>query len=89
MSLAKALVQVVQWMLKTRGISLCRCAPGLVQGAWPRTRVCAGPPVLQTVSLCRPLVLGEAAGASMLFCTSCGASVQQSHRPGKGLAGPL
>eukprot|EP00959_Pyramimonas_sp_CCMP1952_P115994 2424905-Pyramimonas_sp.AAC.1 len=33
-------------------------------------------------------VVGDVSGAPVLFCISCGASVQHSHRPGKGLAGP-
>eukprot|EP00959_Pyramimonas_sp_CCMP1952_P421026 8819511-Pyramimonas_sp.AAC.1 len=34
-------------------------------------------------------VIGDDAGAPVLFCISCGASAQHSHRPGKGLAGPV
>eukprot|EP00959_Pyramimonas_sp_CCMP1952_P354882 7433985-Pyramimonas_sp.AAC.1 len=33
-------------------------------------------------------VVGVVSGAPVLFCISRGASVQFSHRPGKGLAGP-
>ena len=33
-------------------------------------------------------MVGDPEGPPVLFCISCGASVQHSHRPGKGLAGP-